>query len=178
MQQTNIKFGHRPSIIKKKEEPLGINTAHYRQNVMGMAGYNFDNRYMVDIAANYYGTSVLLKDDKFRFYPAISMGWHISEESFLNGKPNLDLLKLRFSWGKSALDNIDYGLGNHYWGGGGGSYPFGNSMVTSNGMLESVLPVYNLNLETSSKYNVGVDLRMWKSSLHRSNIIMIIVSTY
>ena len=148
---------------QEKEEPLGINTAHYRQNVMGMAGYNFDNRYMVDIAANYYGTSVLLKDDKFRFYPAISMGWNISEESFLNGKPNLDLLKLRFSWGKSALDNIDYGLGNHYWGGGGGSYPFGNGLVTSNGMLESVLPVYNLNLETSSKYNVGVDLRMWKN---------------
>lgn len=148
---------------QESEEPLGLNTSHYRQNVMGIIGYNHNNRYMIDVVANYYGTSVLLKGDKFRFYPAVSAGWNLSEEQFLKEKPFLDLLKLRFSWGRSAIDNIAYGLGNHFWGGGGGSYPFSAGMESNGGMIESVLPVYNLQLPTSNKYNVGIDLRMWKN---------------
>ena len=68
---------------QEMEEPLGVNGAYYRQNVMGFAGYNYDNRYMLDVVANYYGTSVLLEGDKFRFYPAVSAGWNIANEAFL-----------------------------------------------------------------------------------------------
>ncbi len=85
------------------EEPLGVNGAYYRQNVMGFAGYNYDNRYMLDVVAN-YGTSVLLEGDKFRFYPAVSAGWNIANEAFLEDVSQLDMLKLRASWGRSATD--------------------------------------------------------------------------
>lgn len=60
------------------KEPLENNASYYRQNVMGFVGYNYDNRYMVDVVGNYYGTSVLLKGDKFRFYPAVSAGWNLA----------------------------------------------------------------------------------------------------
>ncbi len=147
---------------QESEEPLGSNTSYYRQNVMGIGGYNYDNRYLIDIVANYYGTSALLKGDKFRFYPALSAGWNLSEESFLSGRENLNLLRLRFSWGRSALDNISYGLGHHFWG-ESGNYPFDDGLTQSEGMVESKLPVRGLELETSNKYNVGVDLRMWNN---------------
>lgn len=148
------------------EEPLGVNGAYYRQNVMGFAGYNYDNRYMLDVVANYYGTSVLLEGDKFRFYPAVSAGWNIVNEAFLEDVSQLDMLKLRASWGRSATDGLDYGLGNYFWISDKTSskYAFGESLGTSvNGLREQQLPMYRLELETADKYNVGVDLRMWKN---------------
>ena len=161
------------------KEPLENNASYYRQNVMGFVGYNYDNRYMVDVVGNYYGTSVLLKGDKFRFYPAVSAGWNLANEDFLKGASNLDLLKLRASWGRSAVDELDYGLGNYFWTGGTG-YPFGDGMTVVNGLKEQRLPVYGLNLETADKYNVGVDLRLWKNFTvtaevyydHRTNILV------
>lgn len=93
------------------KEPLENNASYYRQNIMGFVGYNYGNRYMVDVVGNYYGTSVLLKGDKFRFYPAVSAGWNLANEDFLKGASNLDLLKLRASWGRSAVDELDYGWG-------------------------------------------------------------------
>ncbi|WP_320969383.1 SusC/RagA family TonB-linked outer membrane protein [Bacteroides nordii] len=144
------------------EEPLERNSSYFRQNVMGMVGYNYANRYMVDVIGNYYGTSVLLKGDKFRFYPAVSVGWNIANEAFLKDASQLDMLKLRASWGRSAIDGLDYGLSNYFWT-GSGKYVFGESLGTSvSGLREQRLPVYQLKLETADKYNVGVDLRMWR----------------
>ena len=117
------------------KEPLENNASYYRQNIMGFVGYNYGNRYMVDVVGNYYGTSVLLKGDKFRFYPAVSAGWNLANEDFLKGASNLDLLKLRASWGRSAVDELDYGLGNYFWTGGTG-YPFGDGMTVVNGLKE------------------------------------------
>lgn len=147
---------------QESEEPLELNNAHYRQNLMLYAGYNFDSRYMVDVVANYYGTSVLLKGDKFRLYPAISIGWNIANEKFMKNMTNLDLLKIRASWGRSATDGLSYGLGNYFWV-GSGKYPFGDSNTNLGGMKEQQLPIRNLELETADKYDVGVDLRLWKN---------------
>lgn len=144
------------------EEPLERNKSYYRQNVMGFVGYNYNNRYMVDVVGNYYGTSVLLKGDRFRFYPAVSAGWNLANEAFLENASNLNLLKLRASWGRSATDGLEYGLGNYFWV-GSGNYPFGDGMTTVAGLKEQKMPMLQLELETSDKYDVGVDLRLWKN---------------
>ena len=44
----------------------GANNSRYRQYIIGTVGYNFDNRYMVDVVANCFGSSVLGKNDKYR----------------------------------------------------------------------------------------------------------------
>lgn len=147
---------------QEMEEPLERNASYYRQNVMGIVGYNYANRYMVDVVGNYYGTSVLLKGDKFRFYPAVSAGWNLSNEAFLQNATNLDLLKLRASWGRSATDGLAYGLSNYFWV-GSGNYPFGDGMTTVNGLKEQKLPMRQLELETADKFDVGVDVRLWKN---------------
>lgn len=147
---------------QEMEEPLERNASYYRQNVMGFVGYNYDNRYMVDVVGNYYGTSVLLKGDRFRFYPAVSAGWNLANEAFLENATNLNLLKLRASWGRSATDGLAYGLGNYFWV-GSGNYPFGDGMTNVSGMKEQKLPMHQLELETADKYDVGVDVRLWKN---------------
>ena len=73
----------------------GANNSRYRQYIIGTAGYNFDNRYMVDIVANCFGSSVLGKNDKYRAYPAISAAWILSNENFMKEISAFDYLKLR-----------------------------------------------------------------------------------
>lgn len=158
----NHQVGASVVYCQELEEPLERNASYYRQNVMGIVGYNYANRYMVDVVGNYYGTSVLLKGDKFRFYPAVSAGWNLSNEAFLQNATNLDLLKLRASWGRSATDGLAYGLSNYFWV-GSGNYPFGDGMTTVNGLKEQKLPMRQLELETADKFDVGVDVRLWKN---------------
>ena len=168
------------SAIYRQEAEVGmsVNTSYYRQNVMGFLGYNYDNRYMLDIVANYYGTSVLLKGDRFRFYPAVSVGWNLANEKFLKDATSLDLLKIRASWGRSAIDNLDYGLGNYFWV-EGNSYPFGENNSSVSGLKEQHFPINHLEFEPADKYNLGVDLRLWRNFTvtaevyydHRKNIL-------
>lgn len=168
------------SAIYRQEAEVGmaVNTSYYRQNVMGYAGYNYDNRYMVDVVGNYFGTSVLLKGDRFRWYPAVSAGWNLANEHFMDNASFVDMLKVRASWGRSAIDNLDYGLGNYFWVSGSG-YPFGENNSSVGGIKEQSFPITHLNLETADKYNFGVDLRLWKRFTataevyydHRTNIL-------
>ncbi|TKG96545.1 SusC/RagA family TonB-linked outer membrane protein [Puteibacter caeruleilacunae] len=145
------------------DEEFGRNMANYRQSILSSAGYNYKGKYMLDVVANYFGVSKLLDGDRFRFYPAVSAAWNIAKESFMEDANAIDLLKLRMSWGKSALDNnLVYGLGKYYWSGASG-YPFGESLTVVRGIKESRLPLNGLDPETSQMVNVGIDLDMFKN---------------
>lgn len=141
-------------------ETLNISESKYRQNIMGVLSYNYADRYMVDLVANCQGNSRLLEGDKYRLYPAVSAGWNLANEAFMGSFKQLNLLKIRASYGKSAWDNLSYGLDDHFYV-GGGAYPFGDSMTNVNGFREQKLPMSILNPQTSDKYNIGVDVRLW-----------------
>lgn len=144
--------------------PMGRNNSRYRQSFIFAGGYNYDNRYLVDVVVNQMGTSVLSDGDKFRTYPAVSAAWVLSNEAFMKNQTVLDNLKLRASWGRSGNDNIDYDLDERFWIGGGG-YQFQNPPVGSPGMIAGTLAIDNLDIEMADKYNVGIDLQMLKRRL-------------
>lgn len=140
---------------------IGRNTTRKRQSYIFTAGYNFADRYLIDIAANYAGTSVLSTGDKFRLYPAVSAAWVVSNEKFLSDIEKIDFLKLRLSWGRTGNDNIEYDLDERFWISETG-YRFGSASTSFGGRVPGNLPVTNLDIEMAEKYNVGVDLRMFK----------------
>lgn len=150
------------SAMYKQESltPSGRNTTRKRQYFLGTFGFDYKSRYLVDMVVNHYGTSVLSRGDHFRTYPAVSVGWLISNESFFTSKA-FDLLKLRASWGKSGLDNLDYELDRQFWIGGNGYY-FKDGNVAYGGMKEGPLAMKKLNPETGNKYNLGLDVKLFK----------------
>ncbi len=151
------------SVIYRQETdmPSGRNSTRKRQYLVGTAGYDFNNRYMVDMVLNYYGTSLLSTGDKFRTYPAISAAWVLSNESFFTSK-SLNLLKLRASWGKSGYDgSLQYELDRQYWISGSG-YTFQDGNVSFGGTKEGPLPVGYLTPEAGEKSNLGFDLTAFK----------------
>ena len=82
---------------------IALRGAFYRLN------YVFNDRYLLEVNGRYDGTSRFPKDDRFGFFPSVSVGWRMSNEGFMSGTSAwLDNLKFRASWGQ---------LGNQLLGG-------------------------------------------------------------
>jgi TonB-linked SusC/RagA family outer membrane protein len=97
-----------------------------RQNYFGRFSYAYDSKYLVQLHFRYDGSQIFAEDERFGFFPGVSLGWVISEESFLKDNPVISNLKLRASWGKSGNDRIapfqflnafSYGTGGYVFGG-------------------------------------------------------------
>ncbi len=141
----------------------GANNSRYRQYITATLGYNYADRYLLDIVANTFGTSILARNDKYRFYPAVSAAWLLSNEKFLQRlASSIDYLKLRVSYGRSGYDLYDYAQDKQFWT-GKGSYHFQDGNVSAGSSLtEGVLAMKELDLEVSDKYNMGIDLSLFK----------------
>lgn len=140
---------------------MGRNNGRKRQSVIFTGGYNYDNRYLVDVVVNHSGTSVLSDGDKFRTYPAISAAWVLSNEAFWKDASNvIDYFKIRASWGRSGNDNIDYDLDERYWVSCGGGL-FKDTPAGASGLHAGDLAVSDLDIELADKYNFGIDMRLF-----------------
>lgn len=147
------------------QEGIGVNSAVYRQSIIGLAGYNFSNRYMIDLVANYSGNSYMPEGDRFRFYPAVSVAWNLSSENFMKNISFIDCLKFRTSYGRSGLETgLSYGMNKAFWVSGPG-YVFGDGLNTSGGLYENEVMAGSYDMETSDKFNIGLDLKMFKHLL-------------
>jgi len=141
----------------ESERGIGRNNAHKRMYVNASAGYSYKDTYLIHALVNHTGTSVLPDGDKFRTYPAISA----ANENFMKKATVIDYLKLRASYGRAGWDNISYELDRQYWA-WGGAYWFGDANTQSEGMKEDKLAMNNLTLEVSDKYNIGLEMRLFK----------------
>lgn len=142
---------------------LGRNNTDKRLSFIGMAGYSFANRYMLDATITHAGTSRLQKGNHYKIYPSVSAAWLVSKESFMNKVEPIDFLKVRASWGQAGNDNIEYDLQEQNWTGGTGGYLFGeNNSISQSGIMLGTPAISNLTLERVNKYNVGLDLSMFK----------------
>ena len=73
----------------------------------GRANYSYDGKYLLQASIRADGSSVLAEGHKWGYFPSVSAGWRISEESFMQGtKSWLDNLKFRVSWGLSGNSAI------------------------------------------------------------------------
>ena len=78
-------------------------------------GYKYKNKYLVDLNMAYNGTDRFGKDNNFGFFPALAIGYAISQEDFFKNVDwlgrNVQLLKFRTSYG---LVGSDVASGDRY----------------------------------------------------------------
>jgi TonB-linked SusC/RagA family outer membrane protein len=129
---------------------------------MGRAMYVYADRYMLTATIRSDGSSVLAPGHQWHTYPAVSAGWNIKNESFMNNVTAIDLLKLRVGFGQTSQQSINayqtLGLLNTR------PYNFGPTNY-SIGYYVSQLPNENLGWEYSLTYNFGLDFSLLKSRL-------------
>ncbi|MFC3196723.1 TonB-dependent receptor [Parapedobacter deserti] len=69
--------------------------------------YDYEGRYLLELAGRYDGTSRFHRDSRFGFFPSFSAGWRISEEPFFQGlKGAVDNLKFRGSYGSLGNQQV------------------------------------------------------------------------
>lgn len=72
----------------------------------GRVNYNFKERYLFGITMRADGSSKFGPDNRWGYFPSVSAGWLISDESFMSKQGIVSLLKLRGSWGVNGNDRI------------------------------------------------------------------------
>ena len=134
----------------------------------GRLGYSYDNRYSIqaNFRADAFDSSKLHPNNRWGYFPSVSAGWTISNESFI--KDNVDrsamsFLKLRASWGRNGNVNILSGYPytatislNEQWyqynpADGLGELTYGSGPTS--------MPNENLKWETSEQIDLGLDAR-------------------
>ena len=74
---------------------------------IGRISYSYLGRYLASVSVRHDGNSKLSKDVRWDTFPAFSLGWRISDESFMEPTRGwLDNLKLRFGWGVTGAAGI------------------------------------------------------------------------
>lgn len=129
---------------------------------MGRAMYTYDNRYMLMATVRADASSRLAKGHQWHTYPAVSAGWNIGQESFMDDLEWLDILKVRVGYGQTSNQAV-----NPYstWGKlSTRPYNFGPTGYAT-GNYVSALPNYDLGWEYSSTWNFGLDFTLFGGRL-------------
>jgi TonB-linked SusC/RagA family outer membrane protein len=132
---------------------------------MFRANYTYDERYLATFTVRRDGYSAFGEDSKFGIFPSAALGWNMANEQFLSNARNLDVLKLRLSYGVNGneavsaystlptLSSRDYVDANDQ---------------TLFGFYPSRLGDPSLGWETTTSFNAGLDFALFNNRLRGS----------
>lgn len=136
------------------------NDLDYSQNTstllsfFGVLDYNYDARYYLQASLRYDASSKFGKNNQWGLFYSVGGSWNAHNEEFLKGISEINLLKLRVSYGLNGNNNI------------GDYYQYGvyapSSYNGMNVMLPSTPANDNLSWEKNGTWNAGIDFRFLK----------------
>ena len=128
---------------------------------MGRVMYSYDDRYMISAAVRSDGASVLAPGNQWHAYPAVSVGWNIKKEAFMDGATAIDQLKLRAGYGQASNQSIaPYAVLGSL-----GTRPYNFGSTNLFGLFVSESPNPDLGWEYTATYNYGLDFGFFKGRL-------------
>ena len=167
------------AIADRSEERVSGGTGGYDKTSLasyfGRLDYNFDERYMVQFTLRRDGSSVFGTNNKWATFPAVSLGWNVLNEPYLQkAKPAwFDVMKIRASWGQNgnaSIGNFLYmslmdGGENYYFGGSYNPVLQANEGTMIYGSSPGRVANPDVKWETSEQIDLGIDLRFFNSRL-------------
>jgi len=116
-------------------------------SLFGRTGYSYRDKYYGDFAFRYDGSSKFDKKHRWGFFPSVSAGWRLSEESFMSTYKNkVGDLKIRGSYGILGNQNV-------------GSYAY----LTTYQMYTNTFAFNNVAV-SGTGYNYGNPLLSWEKT--------------
>lgn len=144
-------------------------------NYIGLVGrvtYNYKNRYLAEVNLGINGSENFAKGNQYGVFPAYSVGWLFTEESFFPKNKVLTYGKIRGSYGKVGNDKSNYRflfMPSSYTTVGNGyndiRYFFGEQHQVALGYKEKSLGNELVTWETAVKMNIGLDLKFFNDRL-------------
>ena len=137
------------------------------QGFSGRFTYDYKHKYLAEFNFGYNGTERLAKGDRFEFFPAMSLGWTISEEDFwMPVKKYVSYLKLRGSYGLVGSDQLDESAGHYLYVdnvilSGGGFHTGFDGEFFQKGPGFNTFAIEDATWERVNKLDVGVDIEVF-----------------
>lgn len=131
-----------------------------RLNFFTRLNYNYQSKYMIEFIGRYDGSYIFPEDNRFGFFPSVSIAWRLSQEDwFRDATDFFDELKLRASFGRTGNDRIEEWQFMS-------TYEFGNGFVVNNdNIVQSIrpgrIPNQNVTWEVASQFNIGIESIMF-----------------
>ena len=129
----------------------------------GRIQYGYNYKYLISGIIRRDGTTRFGPNNRYGIFPSISVGWVMSEESFLQNNNIIDFAKLRLSYGQTGNDKIGdfrYVAGLN----GESEYVFdGNTLVF--GQAVGAIANPDINWERNTQFNAGLDLNLFGEAL-------------
>lgn len=123
-------------------------------SLLSSANYNFGDKLLATASLRYDGSSRFGANTRWGLFPSASIGYRLSEESFMKGISFISDLKIRAGYGAAGNNLIDnfasralFGLGGQY--------------IDLPGIRPSQLGNSNLSWEVARTVNVGLDLALF-----------------
>jgi len=144
----------------------GSNLPYTIQGISGHAAYNYNKKYLAEVSFAYNGANRYPDDGGFKygFFPALGLGWNISEEAFMKPVTWLSNLKIYGSYGKTGRDNGAYYVYQQVYNASPLSI-FGSSAGTASTVGESYLANPDMTWEKANKLNLGLDASFFSHKL-------------
>ena len=129
---------------------------------MGRVMYSYDNKYMISAAIRADASSRLAKGHQWHTYPAVSAGWNIARESFMENLKWIDNLKLRIGYGETSNQSIS----PYSTLGALATRDYNFNTTHTTGYYVSSLPNPELGWEYSKTWNFGLDFSLFNGRLY------------
>ena len=134
---------------------------------LGRFNYDYKGKYLLEASFREDGSYRYAPGHKWGFFPAVSAGWRIGQETFFkNAIPVVTDMKLRASWGKSGRDQgsaFQYYEG-YTFGSISGGYIFTPGVLTL-GMVPPGVVNDKLGWVNTTTIDLGFDLELWRGKL-------------
>lgn len=154
----------------------GIEEPRRQQNGVWSGIYTYNDKYMIQAAANYAGTYSFDRGKRYALFPAVGLGWVISEENFMSKIKFIDYLKLRAETGVLGYENftspyyykdvISYNTSGMKFGPAPTGYWFGTSEdKTQYQTFPSRSANPDLTWEKRKEFSAGIDALIFKKKL-------------
>ncbi|WP_299551514.1 TonB-dependent receptor [Seonamhaeicola sp.] len=147
----------------------GIDTEYTRISAAGRINYAYDNKYLLEATLRADASSKFGSNNRWGFFPSVSMGWNIAKENFLLDNNTINQLKLRLSYSQTGIDSnvgntqFDYLTGFTIQD---GSYILNGNAVPLIGTAGVVNE--DITWETTTLYNIGLDVTLFSGKVNAS----------
>lgn len=118
--------------------------------------YNYKSRYLFSASLRSDGSSKFGEKNRWGLFPALSAGWRLDQEAFMDKFDWLSTTKFTASWGQTGNDRI--GNSTFLSNMAALNYVFGDNQALTNGYVVGNISNSLLRWEKTDSYNIGLDL--------------------
>ena len=143
------------------EAETAINSQYKGSNALesyfGRVNFTLLERYLLTATYRADGSSNFAPENKWAYFPSMALAWRISNESFMENVTPVSSLRLRLGYGQVGNQDI-------------GGYTYGSAMNNyktkwGSGLLPNRFANPDVRWETTTSYNLGLDLSMFNNRL-------------